>query len=225
MITYFNLYQPEKEKLMAEDEYRKSELFDSPVFCGHPSGSRPTGPLSLSLKHNQRNEMMIWSWGFSFVVHEGILAEFATQGFTGYRTKPASVRFRDGSVSTEYHEFLVTGWAGMASAESGVRVVESCPACPRKYYSPITNYEKLIDWSNWTGDDFFMLWPLPGFKLITERVAFWLLSSGVRSFRLAGLDERLQGQRVPSSGFTPGRLLEVLPEDLAIKYGRPLGID
>jgi hypothetical protein len=148
---------------------------------------------------------------------------FEQQGFTGYRVGPATVRFRDGVVSNEYSELIVTGWAGMASPDSGIQVVKSCPACHWKKYSGITDVEKLIDWSQWTGEDFFIVWPLPKFTLITERVAMHLLNTNVKSFHLKGLAD--DDRRVGSSGFTVGRLSGSIPEDLAIKYGRPLGLE
>jgi hypothetical protein len=151
------------------------------------------------------------------------LAGFEQQGFTGYQVKPATVRSRDGSESTEYREFIVTGWAGVASSESGVQADNSCPGCHWKHYSGIANPEKLIDWSQWTGDDFFIVWPMPLYKLVTGRVADWLQSHKVKSFWLRGLES--PGPRIGERGFTPGRLSNYLPEDLAIKYGRPLGLE
>jgi len=166
---------------------------------------------------------MIWCWVEGQVIHESVLDEFERQGFTGYRTQPATVRFLDGLVSSDYHELVVTGWAGLVSPESGVRVKERCPACHWRQYTGIKNYERLIDWSQWTGEDFFIVWPLPKFILITERVAMSLLGFGVNSFELKALDDfdRPVGRR----GFTVGRLSNFMPGDLAIKYGGPLGIE
>jgi hypothetical protein len=59
---------------------------------------------------------MIWS-GSDCGVHESLIEAFEKEGFTGYRLEPATVRFRDSRISTEYREFLVTGWAGMVSPE------------------------------------------------------------------------------------------------------------
>ncbi|MGD0902587.1 MAG: hypothetical protein ABR924_06555 [Terracidiphilus sp.] len=230
MTTYFKLNSPDSALLEADDSKMESGLKAQRVFVPcpitneHNDGSRRISLLYLQVSHNRREELMIWyfSWNSGFVIHEQLLEEFAREGFTGYRIKPATVRFRDGSVSTEYREFIVTGWAGIAPSESGIHVVESCPACHWKHYSGITNYEKVIDWSQWTGEDFFIVWPLPLFKLITNRVAQWLKSHKVKSFRLSGLvpphppDEKF--------GYTVSRLSNFLPEDLAIKYGGPLNL-
>jgi len=226
MITYFNLHRPNSDRLIGDNKsYGNRERISCPITAEHLDGSRRIGPISIQMDHNSRDEMMIWCYLEGPVVHEQLLAEFAQQGFTGYRTKPATVRFRDGSVSTEYQEFIVTGWAGMASPESGiqVQVKKSCPVCHWKNYSGITNYEKLIDWSQWTGDDFFIVWPMPLYILITERVAQWFLGRGVKSFCLKELDDF--DQPVGTAGFCPGLLSNYFPEDLAIKYGRPLGLE
>jgi hypothetical protein len=224
MITYFNLRAPDSEGLIADDEsYGNSESRPCPITSQHIDGSRRIGPISVRVKHNYRDEQMIWCWAFGTLLHERLLADLEQLGFTGYRTQPATVCFRDGSVATDYREFIVTGWAGIARPESGVTVQKSCSACQWKHYSAITSYEKLIDWTQWSGEDFFMVWPIPHKVLITERVAQWFLGHDIKSFRLTGLDD--WDHPAGSNGFTVGRLSDYLPEDLAIKYGKPLGLE
>jgi hypothetical protein len=211
---------------MATDKSLREEQPDSQCLISteHKLGRRRIGPLSLEVKHNRREEQIIWLWLGGLVVHEQLLDAFQEQGFTGYRANPATVRFRDGVISTEYLEFIVTGWAGIASPESGIRLVESCPGCPRKRYSPITNYEKVIDWSQWTEEDFFIVWPMAQDKLVTKRVAEWLLARKVKSFRLED-GFALQKKLMSPLKLRGGRLSDWFPEDLAIKYGRPLGLE
>jgi len=225
MVDYFNLHSPDSGLLLGDDNesYGKREPMPCPQTSKHIEGNRRVGSLCIQMKHNRRDEKIIWGWLNSVVVHESLLDEFERQGFTGYRVLPAMVRFRDGSSSNEYREFVTTGWAGMASPDSGVQVDKSCLACRWKHYSPITNYEKLIDWNQWTGEDFFIVWPLPLHVLITERVAEWLQLQKVKSFRLKKLED--EDPFIAKYGFTVGRLSHFLPEDLAIKYGRPLGLE
>jgi hypothetical protein len=225
MITYYDLQSPDSERLMGDDNESdgKRDRKPCPVTNTHSEGGPRVGSLCLQMKHNRRDERIIWGWQNSIVLHESLLGEFEHQRFTGYRVKPATVRFRDGSTSIEYREFIVTGWAGIASPESGVRVDMSCQGCHWKHYSPITNHEKLIDWNQWTGEDFFIVWPLPLHVLITERVAEWLQLEKVKSFRLERLED--EDPFIAKYGFTVGRLSHFLPEDLAIKYGRTLGLE
>jgi hypothetical protein len=230
MVTYFHLRHPDSERLLADGSESapgvkaQIDIAECPITSKHIDSRRRISPLFLQVKHICNDELMIWSWGLNGnVVHERLLAEFEQQGFTGFQTKPATVRFHDGSLSSAYREFIVTGWAGMAPYESGIRLVESCPACHKKKYSRFTDVDHLIDWSHWTGGDFFVVWPMPRFTLITERVAEWLLSQRVKSFALGSLEDI--DPAALRFGFGPGRLSDYLPEDLAIKFGRPLGIE
>lgn len=159
MVTYFNLTNPDSERLFADiipDMPQPIlELSACPVNSEHYDGRRHVGEWALQVKHNRRDELIIWQWISGLVVHKSLLGKFADCGFTGYRLKPATVRFRDGAVSQDYQELIVTGWAGVARPESGIKVVKSCPACRWKKYSGLTDADQLIDWSQWTGEDFF----------------------------------------------------------------------
>jgi hypothetical protein len=223
MITYFNLHRPETERFFADDMQGAPTEERRTRWCTagtrHLAENRRVSDLALEVKHNDRNEIIIWPWLGTCVLHKRLVTEFSRHKLTGYRLREATIRFRDGVVSSDYRELVVTGWAGVARPESGVRVLKSCPACRWKKYTGLRAPEQLIDWTQWTGDDFFMVWPLPNFVLITERVAELLLSLGARSFELRSLDQ------VGCDGFTVGRLSNFLPEDLALRYGGPLGLE
>jgi hypothetical protein len=225
METYFRLQPTYSNRLMGDDNesYRNRQKVPCPITEEHLDGDRRNGLMSLKVAHSRHDELMIWGWIESYVVHQKLLAEYEAQGFTGYRTKPATVCFRDGFISTEYREFIVTGWAGVAAPESGIRVERSCPACHWKHYSPISNYDKLIDWNQWSGEDFFMVWPMPRFILVTERVAALLRKHKSRAFQLVKLGN--ENPLVVNSGFSVARLSNFLPEDLANKYGKHLDLE
>ena len=225
MNPYFNITYPLSERLIAEVKNSYGEGPRCSVSTEHRGGFPRIGPLSLEVRHNRRDEQIICGWG-EFAIHESLLEEFDKEGFTGYRVKPAKIRFRDGSEATDYREFIVTGWAGRASPESGVQLVQSCAGCSHKEYSAITNYDNVVDWSQWTGEDFFIVWPMAAYKLVTERVALWLIARKVKSVRLEGGFTEREGQPIISRlGFTVGCLSDYLPKDLAIKYGVPLGLE
>lgn len=228
MIKYFNFTYPRAERLMADFNkcFGERETIPCPLSSVHDGGNRRISPLYLEVKHNQRDELIIWAWGQGCAIHEQLLEEFKGEGFSGYRVRPATVSFSDGTVSTEYREFIITGWAGVAAPESGVRLMKNCPGCLRKEYSPIEDYGKVIDWNQWKGEDFFVVWPLMGYKFVTERVAEWLLARKVKSFRLEKeFDEDKRDALISKLKIPTGRLSLYFPEDLAIKYGRPLGLE
>ncbi len=125
----------------------------------------------------------------------------------------------------EYRRLIATGWGGMARPESGVRLMEECPGCVNKSYSAIVDPTELIDGSQWSGEDFFIVWPLPAFLFVSARVAQLLADVKAKSYTIGNLSERLVQQDPLTSGkFKPSSLALYLPEDLAVKYGRSLGI-
>jgi len=227
MTDYYNLTYTSPERVAAHGDGNLGqwESIPCPITTQHLDGYRRISPLYIEVRHNRRDESVIWG-AAGLAVHERVLEGFERQGFTGYRSKQALVRFRDATESTEYREFVVTGWAGIASPESGVQLVCSCRACHYKAYSTITDFEKIIDWNQWTGEDFFIVWPMGKHRLCTERVAQWLLASKLKSFRLEkGFAELQRDSLVSQFGVATGRLSDDLPEDLAIKYGSPLGLE
>jgi hypothetical protein len=220
-VTYFILEGSDNERLRADTPNEEYEIVRCPN--GHMSVYRRIGDLALRVKHNKRDERIIWAWISGCVFHKSILAEFDRQGFTGYRLRPATVRFRDGTVSDQYQELVVTGWAGVARAESGIRPTIKCERCHSVRYSAPTDCSQIIDWNQWTGDDFFFVWPLPNSILITERVAELLLRLAVKSYRLGGFQDC--DPIVWTTGISPLRLSNYLPADLMVKYGLPLGLE
>jgi len=225
MISFFQFQNPSVLELLSdlEKELKHYEYTTLPG-CGHRSGRRKSELRNFYVRHNDRNEYIIW--GSELAVHASVIEKFEREGFTGFRTQPARVTFLDGQTSDEYREFTITGWAGVVRPESGMRLLDSCPMCFRKSYGPITDFDQVIDWDQWTGEDFFFVWPLTGHRLCTERAAKWLEASGVRSFLLGRGFELLEKEKKSLYfGIPRGRLSKYLPEDLAIKYGRPLGLE
>jgi len=223
MITYFNLHAPESAHLRADEmegaPTEERQILRCQASSDHLAGRRRLRDLALQVRHNKRDELIIWPWISGCLIHDRLLAEFKRHELTGYRVRDARVRFRDGVVSRDYRELQVTGWGGVARPESGIRIVKCCQACRWKKYSRLIDSESLIDWNQWTGEDFFVVWPLPNYILVTERVAGLLLNLDAKSFELRSLEG------VGGDGFTVGRLSNFMPEDLAIKYGAPIGLE
>jgi hypothetical protein len=226
MVPFFQFQSPLKIELLSDfgQQFKQWEYRPCPIGGKHKTRHRKNGPLQFYVNHNDRNEYIVW--GTELAVHASVIEQFEREGCTGFCTKPAKVTFLDGKTSDEYREFTVTGWAGVVRPESGMRLLESCPVCLWKNYGPITDFGEVIDWNQWSGEDFFFVWPLTGHRLCTERAAKWLETSGVRSFCLGRGFELLEKEkRSLYFGIPRGPLSEYLPEDLAIKYGRPLGLE
>lgn len=226
MVPFFQFQNPPSADLFSdyEKEIKQWEYRPCPVGGKHKLRYRKSGSLHFFLKHNDRNEHIVW--GASLAVHTSVIERFEREGFTGFRTQPAKVTFLDGETCDEYREFTVTGWAGVVRPESGMCLLDSCPGCPWKDYGPINDFNQVVDWDQWTGEDFFFVWPLTGHRLCTERAAKWLEASGIRSFLLGrGFELLEKTKKSLCFGIPRGPLSEYLPADLAIKYGRPLGLE
>ena len=219
MADYLNLIPPSDRLLLADYvTVPHLALRRCSVSDDHFASSRRLSDLALQVKHDRCNEMIIWAKPGECVVHEQLVSEMKQRNITGYRLRAATVRFRGGYLSKDYQELVVVGWAGVAPPESGIHLLKSCPACQWRKYSGLTNADELIDWGQWTGEDFFMVWPLPLFILITERVRGLLHDLDAKSYSTRRLG------RAGIDGFYVGPLSDCMPKDLAKKYGPPLGL-
>jgi hypothetical protein len=185
-----------------------------PVDPGHQRGGRRVGPLNVdypgaSLKHD-----IVRTWYSEYLISDRLARSLHRWGATGYKTNPVVITSRQSKPRQDYRELVVTGWGGVARPEAGVRLLESCPACGQLYYSGVQSWHDLIDWSAWDGSDLFMVWPLPRYILVVERVATLLSESGFGGFKMVPFDEM-----EPQEGLAPGRVTYWLTEEKALALG------
>src|SRR5690349_11849317 len=124
MNTYFHLGSSRDHRLLADRPKSapkpQSDIRRCPLTTDHVDGSRRLSELVLAVSHNDQDQSMIWSWMSECLIHEQLLAILRAANLTGYRTRPATVRFGNGVISKEYRELVVTGWGGVAPPESGI---------------------------------------------------------------------------------------------------------
>jgi hypothetical protein len=201
----------------------KTEKVVCPVDAGHRRGGKRLTNLSVALS-GKGIEDFVWTWLSECLVQDHVLELFRKSGFTGFDVKPVKAKFKHRSEHEppRLWELIVTDWAGMASAESGIKLTKECRECGLLRYSRCENPAKLIDISQWDGSDFFMVWPLPKFIFVTERVA-----QVIRDNRLAGVvlqrPADISFGMVP--GFGPERLSYRMSPERARELGAALGID
>lgn len=166
------------------------------------------------------------TWHNDYLITDRVASLFKDAGFTGYSLRhvdvrlPRSVRY-EGIRSPVLWEFKVHGWGGVAPVSSGIKLVTRCSVCNFTLYTPLLYPEKLIDESQWDGSDFFLVWPLPRFILVTERVKAF-----VEGHRLQGVNLiPVEHMRCDKYGFSPGRLRYHMDPKRAKKLGGHLGID
>jgi hypothetical protein len=180
--------------------------------------------VDVEVSHSKRDEPVIWTTPFPrCLVHSSFAADMRSQGFTGFRLRPATVRFRDGFLSRDYKRLEVTGWGGLAHPSSGIRLVRSCTGCDLREYSGLKNPKRLVDVKQWAGDDFFIVWPLEWRIVVTGRVAEYFQSAKVRSCEIRPLAAPPSARELGrwESGCSVGSLAGVFPKALAVKYRRP----
>jgi hypothetical protein len=176
--------------------------------------TRPT-PLRLEFRGVGLTNFL-WTAYSEAVVGEDVVRAFAEWGITGCEFVPAEIENTMGDrTAADLYEMRVTGWGGMASGESGVRVLEVCSHCKHRVFSGYTEPHRLVDSDAWDGSDIFRVWPLPRYILATESVKELLLVrqlTGVKAVPVAKLPTVVAGT------LTPGNIRDWFDEDRASAF-------
>ena len=219
MTVFWRLESTEDTDNVADwDDEVDLEQIICPLDPGHQRAGRRIGELRIVLANKAVPDFV---WINELLIQDHVLASFKEQGFTDFEVRPATARWRrpaERSIPTLW-EVVVTGWAGMAPQSSGIRLIKACSACGLLRYSGFSDPGKIVDQNQWDGSDFFIVWPMPKFILVSDRVADFVRSmryTGVRFVRPEGIE--------PCNGFGPGRLRYWMPEARARELGEPLGI-
>jgi len=80
-------------------------------------------------------------------------------------------------------ELIVTGWGGLPSAKAVLKLVEACPDCGHKVYA-IADPTRIIDPRSWDGSDLFIVWPLPRFIFVSDRLAHIIRKENLSGVKL-----------------------------------------
>jgi len=218
---FYNFRSPKSSAHLAKwaDEV-DLETVICPKHKGHQRGGKRITPLSVVLP-GDRTRDILWTWYSECLITDYVLKLFKKSRFTGYEVKPVKARYKNTNKKPpRLWELIVTGWAGIAPPESGIRVSEHCDACGDTVYSDCTNPKRLVSASQWDGSDLFMVWPLPRFIFITERVTDVLKENELTEYVLIPSDKMPCGK----DGFSPGRLSYFMPEKRARELGEASGI-
>ncbi len=217
---FFRFHSPSSQKLLAEwHEEMDLEQVLCPENPGHQRGGQRTTPLSVVLPRPPLADF-VWTWLSECLLRDRALRLLEGSGFTGFTTRRARAVYRNSAeAAPPLRELLVTGWGGLAPQASGIRLVGSCEACGMLFYSGFTRPDLLVDLEGWDGSDLFIVWPLPRYLLVTERVRDAIRQAGLTGCRFQPLEEL-----EPTDGLSPGRLHYWMPAERARLLGEPLGI-
>jgi hypothetical protein len=194
------------------------------IFCSLKPGHRRAGPRRSELRVKVAGAAgdIVWTWMTECLFSEKLIELVQSERLTGLTFRSAAVFAPSGkSLAQSYQEVIVTGWAGIALAESGIRLEESCPECGHLHYSCFTDPRKLIRDGQWDGSDFFIVWPLPRFIFVSSKVEKLFQQHNIGPCRFTPMSEL----KCESSGISPGRLSDWMPSDRAKSLGAPLGIE
>jgi hypothetical protein len=191
-----------------EDErlrYGKHMAFRTQLCDGNPDHARrqtrPT-PLRLEFRGGGLTDFL-WTPYSEAIVGEDVVRVFSECGIAGCEFIPAELENTMGDqVASDLYELRVTGWGGMASAESGVRVLEECPHCKHRVFSGYTDASRLVDLDAWDGSDIFIVWPLPRYLLAVESVKEALVErqlTGVKAVPISKLPKVVAGTLTPGN--------------------------
>jgi hypothetical protein len=218
---FWFLYAARQKGLAEHGPDTKYERIVCPADEGHRRGGKRIGALSVVV-HPSRIDDFTFAWAIDILVSQKIVDLFEKYRVTGFKAERAKVSFPKGikGKPPDLFELVVIGWGGFAAPAAGVKLVKSCPACGHKVYS-VAEPSRFIDATAWDGSDLFIVWPLPGFRFISDRLAGILRQekiSGVKVFPAPQLPiER-------GAHLSPGSLSSFMPEERARDPARGLEI-
>jgi hypothetical protein len=178
-----------------------------PLNAGLPSQHAMRQHWSRPLKvvgPVQRMTDFEWTVFRDILIEEDIVDKLQSAKFSGFEVRPVELyTTTETPIGRRTFELKVTGWGGMASPESGIKVIKECPYCKRRVFSGFTNPHELFSSKMWDGSDFFVIWPLPKYVFVTKKVADFLVGSeysGVCVKALAKFPKSVSGK------YSPGHL-------------------
>jgi hypothetical protein len=160
-----------------------------PLDPRHASKSRCSKPLKVIGSVRSMTDFE-WTVFNDILVNQAVIEGFQKAGFTGAAFIPAELfTTTETPIGREVFELKAIGWGGVAPEESGVRVIEECPFCKRQVFSIYREKAKLFNRRNWDGSDFFIIWPIPRWIMVSRRVRDHIVASGYSGVRARDLED------------------------------------
>ena len=204
------------------------ESVHCPLSPGHQRSSPRLNDLTVI---SQSEDIADISWTFfsECVITNRVAEILAREKISGYTLElvtVSSVSRRSSGAKTlpTLWELKVNGWGGMAGESSGVRLIRSCEACGHLKYSTFTDPDNLVVPQRWDGSDIFMVWPLPRYIFVSERMKNLVLCEAFTGCEIIPVALLESPSECGFDTHSPGRLSHYMPEHRAHELGDPLGI-
>jgi len=207
-MKFYNLYDDEKYPLASE-----LGIYEQ-VRCekeeGHLRAGDRVGDLIIELPISRIGDF-VWTWTSYCMITDKVAKLFEEAKFTGYELRPVKIKKLAKSSKQKYivddegfilmrgvrkklipiprlWELVVVGKGGEADPRTGIRLKYECKYCGLKVY---TSFSKglYFDESKWDGSDFFIIWPLPKFIIVTERVKDFCEEKGLTNCTFTPIEE------------------------------------
>lgn len=212
---------------LLEDPY-SSEPIESawssePITCAaDPGHRRQSQRLETVTISTWPLDDFVWTWESDLLISERVLRLFRHHRVTGFETKPVKVAWPRPRTEPppRLFELVVTGWGGMASPQAGLRIVKYCPSCRHRVYS-VSEPSRIVDPTTLDDSDFFMVWPLPRFRFVSDRLA-----RIIRESRFSGV-ALIPAADIPierGGTLTPGPLTAWMPEGRAFELAKKFDV-
>jgi hypothetical protein len=188
-----------------DDEPLEYQRVSCPV---NPEGhlavrNRVTTPLSALLPDLEPLDF-VWTHLGECLIQRHVLDVLSDLGFIGFEAIPARVRFKSWKETPpHFWELAIKGSAGLASADSGYRVLKTCPGCGVVYDTKIEDPTKIVDRSKWDGSDFFRVEPVSGWIFTTNRVIQSLRGHPFKGWKAYSLGEMKESFDIAVPGYSP----------------------
>jgi hypothetical protein len=228
-----HFYELARSYRYSDVEWEDDAIEVNTTYCtldpGHQSWTGRLNELTIVLNTPKIGDF-VWTAYSECLLSDKVVNLFTKAGFTGYELAPVTIsHIRRGDKDVRklpgLWELKLRGWGGLARPESGIRLLKSCPGCNYMKYSSYTDPRELIDVAQWDGSDIFMVWPLPRFVFITEKV-YSLIKENKLTGSICRPVEKMPVSTLPEHlrTLSPGRLRMWFPEKRARELGEPLGI-
>jgi hypothetical protein len=216
---------PESSRRLAEWDPDVMDI--EQILCSadpsHRRGGKRLTNLSVLLPRGIVQDFT-WTWQGECLMKDRVVDLFQQEGFTGFSIKTVKARFKNGANEPPtLWELVRTGWGGLAKSESGITRTRYCHECKSVRYSGVKDARQLIDELQWDGTDFFIVWPMPRFIFVSDRVASFVQKHRFTGVILKSAEELKQDPAI-IDGYSPGRLSDWMSECRARELGEAAGI-